>query len=207
MAVVTAYLKLGTKYQIASVREEAVQRLIYEFPTTLAALDSTVDYSRIKDPKSVTVEFIGAIELAHQYDVPQILPWAFYGCCYYLTFKQICQPGSPQQPSLSREDVQTCMVGWQKLIEHQSRDTFAWLSAACSSEKSEVCNATRKKLRRHFAPVAACKALDPWGPWQQGLCLQCAADVKVSHESGRKKIWDKLPSFFGLPSWTQLLKE
>jgi hypothetical protein len=200
---------IPTAGEMASFRVEAVQRLTHEFPTTLAALDSTVDYSRTEDPKLVTVrvKFFSAIELAHQFNISQILPWAFYGCCYYLTFKQICQPESPLRPSLSREDVQTCLVGWQKLVEQQARDTFAWLNSACTSEKSDVCNAARKKLRQHFAPLPACKALDPWQPWQQGLCKECAADAKVSHEAGRKKIWDKLPLFFGLPSWAQLLRE
>ena len=208
MAVIAAYLRLGTKYEMVTFRKEAVDRLTYEFPTTIAALDSTVDYSRIKDPKSVTVEFIGAIELAHKFDVPQILPWAFYGCCYYLTFAQICQPESPLHPSLSPEDIRTCMVGWEKLIVHQARDTYAWLSAACQSDDAVTCNAARAKLSQRFAPLPKCKALDRWAsPWKDGLCQKCAVSARIAHESGRKKIWAKLPAFFGLPSWACLLDE
>jgi hypothetical protein len=208
MAVVIAYLRLDTKYQMPRFHTEAISRLTYKFPTALDALKSTQDYSRILDPRSVTTQFFIAVELAHKYDIPQILPWAFYGCCYYLEFEQICQLKGPNEPSLPREDVQTCMEGWQRLVEHQAKDTFAWLCADCPSKKPKTCNATRRKLCWIFEPVPACKALDCWGsPWQDGLCRQCAANAKVSHKAGRNKIWGKLPIFFfGLPSCLQLLK-
>jgi hypothetical protein len=208
MAVVTAHLRLGTKYNMTTFRKEAVDRLTYEFPTTLVALDSTVDYSRIKDPKSVVVEFIGAIELAHKFDLPEILPWAFYGCCYYLTFAQICQPEDPLMPFLSPEDIKICMVGWERLVVHQARDTYGWLHDICQSDDSDTCNTSREKLRQYFSPLPSCKALERWAsPWKDGLCHQCAVGAEMAHEAGRKKIWDKLPMFFGLPSWSRLLNK
>ena len=40
-----------------------------------------------------------------------ILPWGYYGCCYYFTFSELCQPESLSQLALSHKDLQICMMG------------------------------------------------------------------------------------------------
>ncbi|KAJ7719950.1 hypothetical protein B0H16DRAFT_1605569 [Mycena metata] len=51
--------------------------------------------------------------------------------------------------------------------------------------------------------------LDAWSKAGQGklagrLCYACEEVAKNMYDAGRKKAWSLLPSFFGLPAWTEL---
>jgi hypothetical protein len=41
-------------------------------------------------------------------------------------------------------------------------------------------------------------------PFVEELCEPCAAAAKAADLDARQKIWDLLPSFFGLPEWKDL---
>jgi hypothetical protein len=88
------------KYNMVIFRMEAVDWLTYEFSMTLVAFDKTFDYIKIKDSKSITIEFIGAIKFTYKFKIPQMFFWEFYGCCYYFPFTQICQLKDPLHSSL-----------------------------------------------------------------------------------------------------------
>lgn len=48
-------------------------------------------------------------------------------------------------------------------------------------------------------------ALIRWkSAWENELCTECGKEAKEIHDAGREKIWEMLPLFFGLPSWTDL---
>ena len=183
-------------------RADAVKRLTYEYPSTLEALDKLDHYTRISKCESVVHELFSVMDLAKKYNIPEVLPWAFYCCCCNLSVKQIC---SPTPPYLSREDLQTCLDGREQLLRHQAKYTFAWLHSDCLSHVVS-CNAVKQSLcDKYFRPVPACVALDCWGSiWHNGLCRQCTLAAKGSHEAGRKQIWNKLPSIFGLPEWAEV---
>jgi len=38
------------------------------------------------------------------------------------------------------------------------------------------------------------------------LCASCAKEAKKKHDAGRRRMWAKLPSYFGLPPWEELLR-
>lgn len=48
-------------------------------------------------------------------------------------------------------------------------------------------------------------ALAPWVDSDaEGLCDQCTEVAKDVFETGRRVIWDNLPSYFDLPKWEDL---
>jgi len=49
-------------------------------------------------------------------------------------------------------------------------------------------------------------ALNVWdrGEFASGLCSVCAYTAEKLFRSGQDKLWDELPSYFGLPSWDDL---
>jgi len=69
-------------------------------------------------------------------------------------------------------------------------------------------NAAANKVARKAA------GMEPYHQWcsanpsevgnSLGLCVPCRETVRVSIEEGRKKVWDQLPSFFGLAEWETL---
>jgi hypothetical protein len=40
--------------------------------------------------------------------------------------------------------------------------------------------------------------------WANRLCFSCDHTAKMAYDAGRKKAWDRLPSFFRLPGWKEL---
>ena len=55
------------------------------------------------------------------------------------------------------------------------------------------------------------EAEEPLSPLRQytrwhelDLCPECVAYCQSRYLIGRKKMWNKLPSFFGMPTWDEL---
>src|ERR1700728_3563330 len=115
---------------------DAVERLRYEYPSTLEDVDKIDHYTRIAKCKSIVHELFGVVDPANRYGVPEVLPWAFYACCRHLSVTAISRPTTP---FLSREDLQTCLGGREQLLRIQAIFTSAWLHMDCPSQ-AEQCN-------------------------------------------------------------------
>jgi hypothetical protein len=215
MEVVATYLRLGTKYQMEEFRTQAVKRLSYEFPATLEELDHMKTYSRIDECASYADEHFTVINLARSYNLPRVLPWAFAAACELLSVEEILRQTDSAQPYLLREDQQTCLVGWQKLLRKQRVTTFSWLTAG-----NPGCSKMSCKMARHTVLIdellpsgnvvpfkPECHPLAEWEEeWEKGLCASCVTVGRDKHRCGRQKLWDALPSMFGLPEWAELTK-
>lgn len=71
--------------------------------------------------------------------------------------------------------------------------------------------ARRASIVLIFTPTAPPAGLESWATRSAqpdaGLCHPCIAHARDQHEVGREKFWELLPGLFGLPPWTELLKE
>ncbi|THH29928.1 hypothetical protein EUX98_g4276 [Antrodiella citrinella] len=111
---VSAMLRMGTKYQVDHVREEAISRLRLCFPSTLHTFPARNVY--LQDPGFVLAEHIsltkkdaiGVVNLARAFDLDFLLPPAFY-LCAQLDYDELvdgvedaCVPGArpPQRARL-----------------------------------------------------------------------------------------------------------
>jgi hypothetical protein len=132
IAVVAAFLKLGTKYDITQLRSEAVERLSYEYPSSLKAYDE----SCLDSWKKITLEngvTFGVANLAQEVGLTSILPAVFYSICSSHDFVEEMLDGEPgedgQRVTLSSDCQRICISAWERLIELQHNQTFKWLSA------------------------------------------------------------------------------
>ncbi|KIM76197.1 hypothetical protein PILCRDRAFT_652388 [Piloderma croceum F 1598] len=216
MHVVETYLRLGTKYHMEEFRTQAVKRLSYEFPATLEELDTMDNHSRINACASYADEIFTVINLARSHDLPRVLPWAFTAACGLLSFEDIFRKTGPTQPYLSQEDQQICVVGWRRLLKEQRLTTFAWLKAGCSRLTCKHAMQTilidellssDDPFRKVVPTKPECIALARWQKgWEENLCSSCMVMARASHRRGRQRMWDALPSIFGLPEWAELIK-
>ncbi|CAL1709461.1 unnamed protein product [Somion occarium] len=88
-SVVSAYLRLGSKYHLDALREEAIDRLKLCFPTQLKdydpnLFDATTPTQSLQlgwRPISISrSDFIEVIGLARSFDLRYLLPSAFHAC-------------------------------------------------------------------------------------------------------------------------------
>lgn len=197
--VVAAFLRLGEKYSLETLKADATARLTYEFPSTLDAYDSMVDNTMVGgcDPVSV-------IQLARQtQSLRRVLPTAFY---FVQDIKSITTK------KLSAEDQAAFVSGWCKAVKAQQESTFVWLF----QEKTEGCSTLTtcfsqraRRVFKRFTAAPSLEGLTKWSHWPQGieLCANCKVEAKKAHTEGRQKFWEMLPGFFGLPEWDELVKE
>ena len=216
---IAALLRLGTKYEIGHLRAEAMRRLCADFPSTLQQWDRrTKDFSKISYSLGT---FFDIINLAREHKIAVILPAVFYTYCrnhfdINMVFDGIPRNDQNELPArLSAEDQRACLLGWQRLLEEQSRKSFFWLDPNKNNTLFKHCRtrtqcdrARSELLTDLWHPVPKIMALDAWdNDWEDGMCHACVTAAMRSQEDGRGKIWSQLPSLFDLPQWLELLKE
>lgn len=217
--VVAAFLRLGLKYNIESLKDEAAARLTHDLPLSLTAftLRTFMIMPNGHMVESCNSSLYSTINLVRECQcLTHILPVAFYlqACKDLHSFHKPAISNDGREVQLSHEDTCVLSVGWLKLIEAQHQYTYKWLyqtapiSAFCSS-KGACFSARANCVLELFTPIPTVSGLDTWGQWATDLtlCAACKVAAKACHDEGRQKIWQMLPSFFGLPEWTELLKE
>lgn len=215
--VVAAFLRLGLKYNIESLKAEAVTRLTHEFPSSLQVFDFIALGSMIQPHSSMATDTINLVrETKH---LNRILPCAFYVLAEAIhvdpqSFRkpQILDDG--RQVQLSLEDQFVLSDGWFKSVKAQKEHTYPWLyqmtplSTSCLS-KSACFSARASEVFNEFAPIPIILGLSKWEAWSEDIdiCDPCKAVAEKLHNAGREKFWQMLPSLFGFPEWDELLKE
>jgi hypothetical protein len=205
------------KYNISTLTAEAMERLSYEFPTTLERWDSFDPYSRVE--LNDQADYVDVVNLAKEIQLPRILPIAFLQCILTDDIFECILKGPERQDGshavLTREDQNICLLGWENTVIMQAATTFAWrdgtrrfsLYTSCTAPGS--CASVRTRLSsglRNAFPE--CEPFAVWEDrWEVGMCVACIVVARESHNRGREEAWAKLPLMFGLPSWKELLAQ
>ncbi|KIM82681.1 hypothetical protein PILCRDRAFT_70265 [Piloderma croceum F 1598] len=216
LAVIAAFLRLGRKYDIQQLYSEATKRLESEFPSTFEEFDNVADcFSLIDydgDDKEISFTIIN---LARENDVLSVLPGAFYAICTLHDMKEFVEAMERSEGSateLSVFDQRVVIKGRHSLLERQATETYKWLwqedtfAAICTA--NNCAKNRRELLHMYWFPQVSCSALATWQlEWEKNYCKACVRKSKELHNAGRRKIWEELPLFFGLPGWEELTKK
>ncbi|KAF7974950.1 hypothetical protein HWV62_11011 [Athelia sp. TMB] len=215
-----AFLCLGQKYDIQELYLEAKRRLFALCPATLDAYPSfpqEFDWGEIEPPEG---ELMQLIILGRRAGLLSILPSALYEICMMYTTDGIIDGTTTSDGSvirLSHQDQLACLAGFRGAIYGQAETSFRWiwdpepLSPNCATPQD--C----QRARRHIggtmisasSPIIALVLLDhiPVDETYLRICQACNEAAYASHLAGRIEFWERLPVMFGLPPWTELLKE
>jgi hypothetical protein len=216
-AVVAAFLRLGKKYEITKLYEEALSRLCNDYPPNLAQWER-------RERNGASIKYYAGVHfdvvnLAREIDIPSLLPTAFYYICASPHPLDCITKGFTHMDGTSSiksiEDKMICLVGRQKLITKQACQTLGWMDYAEDSEIAANCHqwsrceTARKKLWFDMShPTISHYPLNKWNTcFEKDLCAPCIQSSKVTHTKGRVSVWNELPSLFELPDWGELLKQ
>ncbi|EIW79938.1 hypothetical protein CONPUDRAFT_166602 [Coniophora puteana RWD-64-598 SS2] len=209
-AVVEAFLRLGKKYQIKELYEEARICLLCDFPDNFASWCSR---SRSISFPSQKALFIKVANIAQEVGLQRVLPAALYACMTECSLAEIYNGVQEEGEiaSLSSHNRAICVASWQSFQALASK-TFSWASPMPSPSnsycRSKTLCADRKRvvLSNKFYPAFAAQALENFDhDWNQGMCSLCASNNLILHNEGRENAWNKFPALFNLATvWDDL---
>ncbi|KZP04934.1 hypothetical protein FIBSPDRAFT_1045358 [Athelia psychrophila] len=217
LPVISAFIRLGMKYDIHKLRIEGQKRIFNEFPDALACVETGVNghwnptWKFVRRPK----HWFELVTFARTTGLLSILPFVLYTCCQrYSTFKimGVSKQSDGTLISLSIQDQLACLAGFQGICKAQAETTFSWVYANSRPTNctSEGCSLFRDAyLKFKFTPVPAIAGLETFKSEVRhgGLCSVCADHADEMQRKGREQFWLLLPSLFGLPPWEELCKE
>ncbi|KZP11117.1 hypothetical protein FIBSPDRAFT_191863 [Athelia psychrophila] len=218
LPVLSAFLRLGSKYDIQKLNIQARKRLFQNFPSTLAAEDaSDTHFDGIDEPEQDP--YIELLLMARSTGLLSILPRVLFDCCGTYSASQIKGGfninGSTIQ--LSLDEQVTLFAGQIAMRDALANTTYKWLHeydtiAGDSCAAPDACQTICQKAALDILIDGSAPAgLDLWewpdSKFSGDLCKHCTSVALKKHAAGRERFWEQLPGFFDLPSWDELLKE
>ncbi|KAJ6593481.1 hypothetical protein B0H19DRAFT_1090540 [Mycena capillaripes] len=217
LSAIAALIRLGRKYDFRNLFDLAVGRLTFENPTTLAEYDGLMpadgkyETTRILHYHGVLYDMV---TVARENSILSALPCAYYRALYYHNRSSVTHlldgisRGDGTSSSLAPIDQRRCLVGCEKLIRAQTQEgyTLGWLRSwdADGCIDPVGCTKWRASMLRKYFDMLTVWAFTPFNRIGSPLCEPCNKHLKASVVGGRKKVWEELPSFFELPSWSEL---
>ncbi|KAF8643193.1 hypothetical protein AX16_009170 [Volvariella volvacea WC 439] len=202
---VSGILRISTKYSMRTLRQKCITILQRRFPSTLASCDELLA-SKYTYPSAADV--IRAIPLAREANVPEILPWAYY-IATHVSVESIMG-----EKSLSWKDKALCLAGKEKLWDAYRLLTHSFLfdvhrvpgcPSNCYARTSHPSNVDWRLVD---SVRSSPHPLDIQTKWDSvNVCGHCLKTIEAAHRTGREKVWNLLPSYFGLGSWEEIRKD
>lgn len=212
--VVAAFLRLGNKYNISVLKDDALKKLKHDFPSTLDDWDQLQDsYPNIEYTPNLHRYVINLARETGCIDC--VLPAVFYAVFEHEGANQALSDIGP----LRFEDQMTLVRGWTKGIDYQQSimgwlfDDYASSSLYESCQQMRECKAARADVIKDdiiSSPVPELHGVLNWksAEWDRiDMCSTCKVAAEAAHEASRWKFWEELPIFFGLPKWEDLLRD
>jgi hypothetical protein len=207
---VAGILRLSTKYDVRYLRHRAISYFANTYPSTLEAWDRRGKIADLENAPFV------ALKLIREVDIPEQLPAVLY-CCSMQSIEDILD-GMPLNWRGSRSemdvaDKRTCLIAKRKLEEALRGRVLSFLRVhhvtRCTNRGDSTCNTGRL----NFASLMAIRDSDQdplkksidWDKYSNFVCNVCFTFSKESFETARRKLWEELPGFFDLPTWSELL--
>lgn len=216
--ILSSVLRLSTKYAIDGIRQEVIKSLSTRYPSSLAEFYRV----RNREPQSrwlspfprIQDDHFHVLHLARQTSADVLLPVLYYEVSL-LPLKVILSYASdPSFGGYFGDDLDTVLLGRSKIIHHW-RDLLAFVDEPSPEDcqRKDICVAVKQMTAGSAAvwqmvssaPVNLAHSPDVvLLPWQPLLCETCLKSFRHSFNERRRKLWEMLPSLFGLQPWESL---
>jgi len=209
IATATAFLRLGKKYEIRTLFNEACVRLKECYPSKLPSSPlGRMQRHRLagRDPLDFQL-----LNIAHEVGITTLLPVARYVCSQSATIEEIID-GYTWEGTVYKLDAtnqRACIIGRDK----RSALAYSAFEGLLSpkQERSMFFN-SRWSCRNKQCALWYCVTTHPSDPfatwdteWDSRFCGECVLALKREYEQCRKKAWNLLPSIFCLGTWESVV--
>jgi len=215
VTVIAAFLRLGKKYEISDLYDEAQAHLEIDLSDNLEAyITSQSSPWKITSVLSGSNDIsVAAANIVREVGLLSMLPAALHMCMEYCTVEEIFaglrdEDGNVVR-TISQENQQACALAFQSYHELTGQTvSFVQTSLLTCTDRTMCQRAKKAFLVENFFPSPKLTPLaDCDEEFLEALCPACAADARSLHRDNRKEAWRRLPGIFGLPDWTELVKK
>jgi hypothetical protein len=225
LTLITAMLRLGTKYNIKYLLEEIIPLLSLEYASKLDVWDERGFDERFDTYDGVLFDLVN---LMREFGLLHILPALFLRVLAEYKTEEILQGCRRPDGSLSimsTEDRNQCILGLHRISCVQTRSILQSVNVGpptptpkrCDTpegDKIPDCNTRKRCARLQKEKLLGLLELPVkvvWiyslshGGWDdEGWCDSCCRSFKKKFGRARQEMWDALPSYFDLPGWEEL---
>ena len=210
IATATAFLRLGKKFEIYTLFNEACTRMKECYSLKLPASSSLGRMQRCRLAGRDRLDY-QLLNIAREVGITTLLPVALYICSRSATIEEIVD-GYSSEGTVYRLDPinrRACIIGRDKYSLLTNTAFEGLLSAKqdryMSYNSRFPCKSKQCVLWYCITPLPS----DPFATWDTGwdskFCDECVAGLKREYEQCRKKAWNLLPSVFGLGNWEEVV--
>jgi hypothetical protein len=203
LRTVESVLRLSCKYDAAYFKSRALSHLNSTFPMTLNGWNNRDKNRTIPplDPTPFTV-----IQIAREFDLDWLLPSVLYCICSHPIEETL-------DPSLIHDEEvrQMCINGRQKLLVMQAKEALHMSTNPVITSCSDKCPSTMRYFADVLCGLETAGLLnyfeDITSDYPDNFCRSCRADFGETCTVAGQKMWNELPTVFGLSSWENLEKK
>ncbi|TFK88125.1 hypothetical protein K466DRAFT_489580 [Polyporus arcularius HHB13444] len=209
--MISAYIRLGQKYQMTSLYEEALQFLRNFFSDDFNVWDSSYDWvsSGWED-----IHAIGVVNLARLTGASSILPTALLVCVAAPDINVVhgFPRGDGSQENLTLDDLGLCYCAISTLREGSVAaimNTFSAVPPSPDCKSSNICKARLASALQGLRPLDLIRD-NPFISYDEiksdkdlGLCRRCLKMIAEKNDKERRSVWNRLPELLGIkiPGW------
>jgi len=215
-AVLAAFLRLGKKYGIRQLFEEAKKRLSlgctpFMIASSITASGNKTLFPRISgnDPFNFRVMNVaGEVGLLSQVVV------AIFYCCVACPALSIADGYDFEgaRCTLSASNQRHCLLAQRYLADVKSQlfQSIAYPAPSCQYRSNFQ---APNRCESGFISILRYTHENQWplaswmNSWEGGLCPICKAELKRRYEEARTRLWNDLPLKLGLSCWNDLDKD
>ncbi|TFY80055.1 hypothetical protein EWM64_g3962 [Hericium alpestre] len=222
-------LQLSRKYDIEFIRREIVQYLRMEFPSSLYDFEQRYREETLTWPPWSIIDDSDrvALQAGLVYDIPEILPAAYYFCCQVslenLLEHDVSGSGDDGRngdlSKISRDQLNTILLGREKLLRLKRKYIDNFVDEGLIGETRSHCAGIKDLCLKFLSEDAGAKydhdlafffggdratnrfkaAAAHWN-----ICNKCLKERRIAAADGRKWAWSMLPSCFGFKGWPEV---
>ncbi|CAA7266033.1 unnamed protein product [Cyclocybe aegerita] len=222
-AATQAMIRLGGKYNFTKLQKEGLRRLQKEFSSAQDKWESHTFPSFFEETDTLLFDIVN---FAVQHSIQSILPPALTLMCTKYTLSEITngiEHTNTSRTRLSNEALSLCLAGRYSLC--MVVPTYITRLIAANAGIVEHC--LRRKVNQTCFPafnqllddISCTGQPDPKAKIHQNqwsdladpdvlkdyMCPSCGSALRDSYKRFREESWSQVPSFFGFPSWDQLI--
>jgi hypothetical protein len=216
---VLALWRIGHKYMVTDLREEAVSRIFKTYPTTLNDWDKIhydeeepISNGLDSDALGVLADLWRLARVSHEGHLYSALPAIYLECACFDTGGLLGASWIDFTEPLSKDIVKVVITGKEELKRFNRDMVFSWFGkkhvAPVGCKRFDGCRLARLLLAQDHFTVDTDVQLFGQARWRDSftkdLCNVCKVEAKRAYDEGSSKYWDNVPVAFGLGSWTEL---